>query len=147
MAIRSTPFRDLGIAACAAVVAAGCDGGGGPCRTDADCAGECTITGECVPEGASLFVRIEWTFGGQAPTPGDKSSCGEVAELEVTFRGGGAQQGYRPVPCDAGQFTATKLPPGFDTAIVIAWSETGGELGEVSRPLDSSGETVIEIDF
>jgi len=105
------------------IVPAGClTPGSDNCRLDSECPGECANTGDCVPAGSTRFVRIHWTVHGATP---DETSCSPIAELEVAFSGDGDGSSYRPVPCEVGQITFTKLPAWFDTVEVSAWSEAG----------------------
>jgi hypothetical protein len=114
---------------------------------DADCAGECANTGECIAAGTSLAVRIRWTVAGIAPTPSNPAPCGDIDHLEVTFSGDGDRQSYAPVPCDAGQITFTRLPPRFSTVRLTAIEDPDMTVDSASFSLESTGETTIAVDF
>ena len=125
-------------------------GEGEQCSTDADCAddGECTRTGECVPDGAAVRVSVQWTVGGQTPTPAAPQPCEPFGDLEIVFHDPGEETtSYRPVPCELGQAVYDKMPPRFESVEVVAYDPAGDMVDAVEEPLSAGAESAVQVDL
>jgi hypothetical protein len=125
-------------------------GEGEQCSTDADCAddGECTRTGECVPDGAAVRVSVQWTVGGQTPTPAAPEPCEPLGDLEIVFHDPGEEAtSYRPVPCELGQAVYDKMPPRFESVEVVAYDPAGAMVDAVEEPLSAGSESSVQVDL
>jgi hypothetical protein len=133
-----------------AAVLAGCLPVGSECLDDFDCGGNlaCTRNGECVPENSLVFTQIFWTYNGVAPRPDDPTTCGNVADLTVTFRDIDISDdlSFHPVTCNLGRITYDRMPPRFDEVSLIAHDSGGRRLDSATRPLQSA-ENIIMIDL
>lgn len=125
-------------------------GEGEQCSTDADCAsdGECTRTGECVPDGAAVRVSVQWTVGGQTPSPAAPQPCEPLGDLEIVFHDPGEETtSYRPVPCELGQAVYDKMPPRFESVEVVAYDSAGDMVDAVEEPLPAGTESSVQVNL
>lgn len=130
----------------ALILVGGCFAGRGSlCEEDADCAGECTRTGECVEAGSSIRVVVAWTVNGLAPS---EEACASLGDLGVVFYDGGQEaRSYYPIPCPIGRSTYDKMPPRLDRVELVAEDPSGRTVDRAERDLAPTGETVVEIDL
>ena len=118
------------------------------CKTDEQCAGVCTRTGECVAESNIVDIRISWTVNNTVVSPASDAACRDVNMLSVHFVDFRTDPDvvYRPVPCNLGLITYDKMPGRFDRVELTAWDTSGRELDRASSPI-VAGDNNIEMNL
>lgn len=132
----------------AVLLAAGClqaSDVGLPCRFDADCEGECARGDVCIEAGSGRAVTLRWTVVGSAPSPVEPEACAGIAALDISFRGGGDELTYYPVPCELGQSHFDVLPPWLDRAVVTAFDAGGVAVDQRWASLGDAAEIAVDL--
>jgi hypothetical protein len=119
------------------------------CRSDKDCAGQCSDVGVCVARGESRPVRLSWSVAGQEISTSSQMqpsiACAGVEEMEVRFSGDGTDSTF-PVDCQAGQVYFPRMPSRYDQATVTAYGKSGAVIGSAQASLSPRGPNILRVD-
>jgi hypothetical protein len=122
---------------------------GSYCELDSDCSEVCNRLNECQAASDLISIRIHWTVGGTAPSPGNDEACGRIADFEVRMESDSLRDepiAYYPVPCSLGQVYYDRMPDRLVSVQLSAVDDAQNILQDEIRILDRV-DNELTIDF